>query len=70
MSAEKPLIIQIADHRKMWQELWWNMAEGDITGYREIKKLDVFEFWGFFDKWRERNQKESDRLRQQQNTKR
>lgn len=39
------------------------MADGDITGYRDIKKLDVFEFWSFFDKWRERNQKESERIK-------
>lgn len=45
------------------------MAEGDITGYREIKKLDVFEFWAFFDKWRERNQKEAERLKQHNNNK-
>lgn len=45
-------------HRKTWQELWWNMAKGDVTAYREIKKMDVFEFWTFFDKWRERTQQE------------
>lgn len=34
------------------------MAKGDVTAYREIKKMDVFEFWAFFDKWRERTQQE------------
>lgn len=59
MSANtEPIHVQMISHRKTWQELWWNMAKGDVTAYREIKKMDVFEFWAFFDKWRERTQQE------------
>lgn len=65
MSAHKPIHQQTAEHRKMWQELWWRMADGEIGGYREIKKLDVMEFWSFFDRWRDKNQKEHDRLKTQ-----
>ena len=49
----------------MWHELWWNMSNGDVTAYRDIKKMDVFEFWTFFDKWRERNERERDAAKKQ-----
>jgi hypothetical protein len=57
----------MVDHRKMWQELWWKMADGNVTGYREIKRMDVMEFWGFFDRWRDRTKQEIDRLRARTN---
>lgn len=55
----------INEHKNTWQELWWNMAEGEVTAYREIKKMDVFEFYSFFDKWREKNKRESEALKLQ-----
>lgn len=66
-AVSKPLHTQIVEHRKMWQELWWNMAKGDVTAYREIKKMDVFEFWAFFDKWREQNDREREAASKQNN---
>lgn len=64
MSAiEVPLQAKILEHRKVWQELWWGMAAGDVTSYREIKKMDVLEFYSFFDKWREKNEREAEMMK-------
>lgn len=33
------------------------MADGDILVYNEIKRMDTLtEFWGYFDRWREKQQ--------------
>lgn len=48
------------------------MSKGDVTSYRDIKKMDVFEFWTFFDKWREKNERDREAAQKQneQNKKR
>jgi len=58
---------QINAHREMWQELWWGMAKGDVTAYNQVKKMDVFEFYSFFDKWRNQNQREQELLKRRNN---
>lgn len=37
------------------------MAKGDVSNYKEIKKMDVMEFWTFFDKWKETIARENER---------
>ena len=56
-AGKLPILREIENHRKIWRELFWNMAEGDVTRYNEIKRLNVFEFWKYFDFWRERMSK-------------
>ena len=58
MSAGKiPIMREIENHRKIWSELFWNMADGDVTKYNEIKRLDaITEFWKFFDYWKQRQE--------------
>lgn len=59
-ASQRPIHAQIIEHRKVWQDLWWGMAGGDATAYREIKKMDVLEFYSFFDKWREKNERDAE----------
>ena len=55
MSAGIPIVKAISNHKKVWQELFYAMGDGDITKINEIKRMDVItEFWGFFDMWRQR----------------
>lgn len=62
-----PILSEIENHRKIWQELFWNMADGDVLKYNEIKRLDaITEFWKFFDLWRERQSKKIEQARKQQ----
>lgn len=58
MSAEqRPIIEHIKEHKKVWENLWLNMADGDIIKYKEIKRMNaISEFWFFFDSWREKQQ--------------
>jgi coenzyme F420-reducing hydrogenase beta subunit len=65
-----PILSEIENHRKIWQELFWNMADGDVLKYNEIKRLDaITEFWKFFDLWRERQNKKIEQARKQQSKK-
>ena len=52
MSADKTIALESIEHKTSWEELWWSMSKGDILAYNQIKKMDVFEFWPFFDRWR------------------
>lgn len=52
MSANEPISQQVQKHRKTWQELWYAMAKGDPIAYKEVKSMDIMEFYPFFDKWR------------------
>lgn len=55
---------QIEKHRKIWNDLIYNMADGDITRINEIKRMDAkLEFWQFFDNWREKQQQKLEQLR-------
>lgn len=67
MSAEqRPIIKDIEEHKKTWRQLWLNMAEGDITRYNEIKRLDCLtEFWIYFDSWRDKQKKLIDDYKKQ-----
>ena len=47
-----PIAQEIKEHKKIWSELWYRMAESDIVRYNEIKRMDaVYEFWAYFDLW-------------------
>lgn len=62
-----PILRDIEQHKKTWQELWYKMSEGDILRYNEIKRMDaVFEFWNYFDFWRNKQVKNLEGYRRQQ----
>lgn len=52
MSAGIPIYKDIQQHKKVWQELFFSMTDGDPVKMNEIKRMDVTDFWGFFDLWR------------------
>lgn len=52
MSAETNLISAMK-HRKEWEDLWWILAENDVTKYNEIKRLEVVQFYNFLERWKE-----------------
>lgn len=57
---------QIAEHRKIWNELILNMADGDLAKANEIKKMDAIrEFWQYFDFWRAKQQKKIEEIKHQ-----
>lgn len=71
MGAEKqdflPSKKQIIEHRKIWNELILNMAEGDVQKANEIKRMDAtLEFWQYFDYWRQKQKEKLDQIKQQQ----
>lgn len=62
----KPNKKQIAEHRKIWNELILNMADGDVNKANEIKRMDAtLEFWQYFDYWRQKQQEKLELIRQQ-----
>lgn len=66
MSAKgfTPTKRQISEHRKKWNELILNMANGDISKANEIKKMDATrEFWQYFDYWRENQKKQLEQMK-------
>lgn len=60
---------QVDKLRNMWRELWFVMGAGKIAEYDRIKRLDVFEFWFLYDKWKERAQAQRDAAKSQAATK-
>lgn len=68
MSAGKiPVTKEIEEHRKIWREMWLNMADGDPLRYNEIRRMDALkEFWIFFDFWKKRQEKKIENIRKQQ----
>jgi hypothetical protein len=59
--------MQVRELRSMWQELWFNMADGIKSEYDRIKATNVFEFYELFDLWRKKT--EADRSKYQKKTK-
>lgn len=43
------------------------MSKGDVTGYTQLKKMDVFEFFPFLDKWKARQEQIRNQIKQQNN---
>ena len=37
--------------RMQWDELWLNMADGDVTKFNELKRLDIRTFYRTFNHW-------------------
>lgn len=68
MSAKTvPILRDIEQHKKTWQELWYRMADGDVVRYNEIKRMDaVYEFWNYFDFWREKQTKNLEEYRRKE----
>ena len=57
---------QVAEHRKIWNELILNMADGDVNKANDIKRMDAtLEFWQYFDYWRQKQQEKLEMIRQQ-----
>ena len=53
-----PIAQDVTEHKKLWAELWYRMAEGDIVRYGEIKRMDaIYEFWAYFDLWSDKQNK-------------
>ena len=69
MSA-KATVIQIFEHRKDWEDLWWILAENEILKFNEIKKLEVVQFYRFLERWKEEMRKKTQQaLKRNQNQK-
>lgn len=49
----KPNIEQVIEHRNGWNDLFWLMAENNVTKYNEIKKLETSQFFIFLEKWKQ-----------------
>lgn len=60
MSA-KPNIVQMMEYRKGWEDLFWILAENDVSKYNEVKKLEVVQFYTFLDKWKEMMRKRTEK---------
>lgn len=41
------------------------MADGNVSVYNDIKALDVFEYWGIFDAWSKKKEREAQQIKQQ-----
>lgn len=60
MVALQPIDSQVNKLREMWRELWWVMSGGKVSEYDRLKKIDVFEFWFLYDKWKEQMKQQRD----------
>ena len=61
-----PLVEEILEFRNKWEDLWWAMSDNDVMRYAEIKKLDIVEFYGVYDRWVEFLNKKIEQQRQNQ----
>lgn len=62
-----PIAQDIKEHKKLWSELWYKMAEGDITRYNEIKRMDaISEFWSYFDLWSDKQNRSLEEYRRKE----
>ena len=66
MSA-KPNAVEVIEHRKQWNDLFWLIAETDVTKFKETKKLETAEFFIFLEKWKEMIKNKLKNLRKNQN---
>lgn len=60
-----PVLVQMKNKRREWEEIWWAMADGQFSELEKVKKLDVLEYYTVFDLWRNRQKEKSARARQQ-----
>ena len=51
MSA-KPTVVEVLEHRKEWEDLWWLLAENDVLKYNEIKRLEIIQFFNYVERWK------------------
>ena len=49
----KPNVQQVIEHRQQWNDLFWLISETDVTKFKEIKRLEVAQFFLFLEKWKE-----------------
>ena len=48
-----PYEVEVFEHRKQWEDLWWVLADNDIIKLKEIKGLEVVQFYNFLARWKE-----------------
>lgn len=46
--------MQINEVRNDWISLFWNISDGNPQSFDTVKKMNVFEFWAFFEKWEQK----------------
>jgi hypothetical protein len=47
----------------MWRNLFFSIAEGDILKIHAIHGMSIFEFWPFFDQWKEKIAKQNENIK-------
>ena len=57
--SAKPHFVFVLEHRKEWEDLWWILADNDVTKYNEIKRLEVVQFYNFLERWKEAMRKKT-----------
>lgn len=67
MSAVSTIIEDIKKIKNVWQKLLWEMANGDVKAYKELKSMDVFEFYPFLDNWKARQEHKRNQIKQKNN---
>lgn len=61
----KPNVVEIIEHRKNWEDIWWLLAENDVVKYNEVRKLEVVQFFTFLEKWKEMIEKKMKQIKHQ-----
>lgn len=64
MSA-KATAIEVFEHRKDWEDLFWILAENDIVKFKEIRRLEVVQFYSFLERWKEIMRKKMENAKKQ-----
>lgn len=49
-----------------YERVWLAMANDDVTQYKAIQSLSVFEYWGIFDTWKTKQEQKIKHHKQQQ----
>lgn len=42
---------RIADDDKFWNDTIYNVCKGDVTNMRELRKMDVFDFFSYLENY-------------------
>lgn len=51
-------MLEILEHRKQWEDLWWLLADNDVIKYNEIKRLEIVQFFNYVERWKIAKKKE------------
>lgn len=52
--------------KEMWRNLLFAMSEGDILKMQAIEGMSIFDFWPYFDRWKEKIEQKKDNLKNNQ----